>query len=231
MKETSLVLLSGGLDSLVNFKKAFDSTEVKLILTMDYGQISAVREIEAASLIAKKYSVEHRAIELDWFADLGFGLKGDNIPDYDPTKLDQLDYAKQTAHAVWVPNRNGILINIAASYADAMNINLIIVGFNKEEAATFSDNTSEYIIKTNEALRYSTQSKTRVHSYTLFLNKAEIVEYGRKIDAPFEFLWSCYHGGNEMCGECESCRRLKRALHENAMEEEFNRQNRWGFKK
>lgn len=216
---------------MVNSKKALDDTELCLILTADYGQASAKREIEAASLIAQKYGVQHQVIHLDWLSNMAFGLKGNNIPSYDPHKLDEASYASETARAVWVPNRNGVLINIAGAYADSLDLKLIVVGFNREEAATFPDNTSDYLTKVNESLRYSTQVQARVHSFTAFLNKSEIVNYGRKIDAPFEFLWSCYHGGDQMCGECESCRRLKRALRENDFEEEFEKQNRWGFRK
>lgn len=225
----SIVLLSGGLDSLVNFKCAVDKSEVELVLTFDYGQHSAVREREAAKNCAEKFGISHRVIELEWLSDLESGLTTGNAPKYDETKLDDKNYADETAKAVWVPNRNGVFLNIAASFADSLSLDEIVVGFNAEEAVTFPDNTSEYLDSLNHAFSFSTQAKPRAICYTTAMKKSEIVQLGREIDAPFEFLWSCYEGGEKMCGQCESCRRLKRALRENGFEEPFVRLNPRSF--
>ena len=153
MREKSIVLLSGGLDSAVNFKKAHDETDIALVLTFDYGQESAVREIEAAGGIAREYGVPFRSIALEWMRDIDKGLTAGNIPDYDPSLLDDMTYAAGAAKAVWVPNRNGAMINIAASFAEALEADYIVVGFNKEEGATFPDNTPEYIEQVNRDRR------------------------------------------------------------------------------
>ena len=229
MREKSIVLLSGGLDSAVNFKKAHDETDIALVLTFDYGQESAVREIEAAGGIAREYGVPFRSIALEWMRDIDKGLTAGNIPDYDPSLLDDMTYAAGAAKAVWVPNRNGAMINIAASFAEALEADYIVVGFNKEEGATFPDNTPEYIEQVNRSLEYSTLSKPKVICYTLPMIKTEIVRYGLEIGAPLAHLWSCYHGGERMCGKCESCRRLKRALAETGYMDEFLKVHRKGF--
>ncbi len=228
-KPESIVLLSGGLDSLVNAQRAFLETDLRLILTFDYGQEAAKKEIEAAACIAEKINVPHRVISLDWLPDIDKGLTKGQAPDYDPEKLDDLAYAANTAKQVWVPNRNGVMINIAAAFAESMNVDFIIVGFNREEAATFPDNSAEYIKRSNAVLEYSTMSHPRVRCYTIGMGKTEIVRQGIEIGADFENLWSCYHDGSQMCGECESCRRLKRALKENRYLEAFNQKNRWGI--
>ena len=221
MREKSVVLLSGGLDSVVNFKKALDISDIALVLNFDYGQRSAYRETEAARNIAVKYGVPFRSLPLSWMSDIDKGLTAGEIPDYDPAQLDNLDYANRSAKAVWVPNRNGVMINIAAAFAEALNARNIVVGFNKEEGATFPDNTPEYLARVNKSLEYSTLVKPKVVCYTIDMVKTGIVQLGREIDAPFEYVWSCYHGGESMCGKCESCRRLKRALEESGFIEKF----------
>jgi 7-cyano-7-deazaguanine synthase len=118
----------------------------------------------------------------------------------------------ETAEAVWVPNRNGVFVNIAAAFAESLGADTIVAGFNKEEAATFPDNSQEFVAVENAALQYSTRKHPLVVSYTIELGKAEIVDLGRSIGAPICDIWSCYHGGPEHCWQCESCARLERAL-------------------
>lgn len=226
----SLVLLSGGLDSMVNFTKAYEETEVFAIMTFDYGQTSSFREIEAAKSISIKYNVKHILVELDWIKSIDKGLTKGNIPDFDAEKLDDHEYSMASAKAVWVPNRNGVMINTAAAYADRYEIDRIIVGFNKEEGATFPDNSREYVDRVNEALKYSTAYPVQVDCYTLDMDKTEIVRMGMELSAPFEFVWSCYYGEAKMCGKCESCQRLKRALDQAGYTQQFLKYHRLGFR-
>lgn len=229
-KEKSIVLLSSGLDSIINFAKANIETSISLVLTFDYGQQSASWETDNAKKIANRYSLRHKIIELDWVQELGTGLVNGKIPDIETRELDNIEISTQSAKAVWVPNRNGTMINIAAAYADRYEIDKIIVGFNKEEAATFPDNSKEFIDRINKSLEYSTLYHPKVFSYTANMVKSEIVKLGIELNAPYEFLWSCYHGNAKMCGRCESCRRLKRALEQAGFMDEFLKMNRWGFR-
>ncbi len=229
MKKKSIILLSGGLDSVVNFKNAYDKTTISLVLTFDYGQKAVKKEIEASARIAEKFNIPHEVISLDFINNIDSGLTKGNIPEFDGNKLNDMDYSLKSAKAVWVPNRNGIMINIAGAYADQYMIDYIITGFNKEEGATFPDNTQEFIDKINDSLIYSTLNHPEVLSYTIKMDKTEIMDFGNSINAPFEYVWSCYYGGDKMCGICESCQRLIRALKNNQLFEVFNTKNKWGI--
>lgn len=212
----SVILLSGGLDSTVAFKKAVDTTTVELALTFDYGQRAAKREIAAAQVMAALHYVSHSVIELPWLRGItktALVDKKSNLPKLGADDLDgETGKTDASARAVWVPNRNGVFINIAAAYCESLEAGLIFTGFNKEEAATFPDNSPEFIDAVNGSLSYSTLNKPEVVSPTSRLDKSEIVLLGLEIDAPLEHLWSCYEGGAVMCGACESCLRLRRAL-------------------
>ncbi len=225
----SLVLLSGGLDSVVNARQALDQTDMAGILCFDYGQKAAPREIEAARAIAELFKVPFRLIELPWMRDIDQGLTQGRFPHYDAARLDEYDYAQDSARSVWVPNRNGVMINIAAAFAEAEKVDTIIVGFNREEAATFPDNTPEYLERANQALEYSTLQHPIVASFTIDMDKTQILEWGVEIEAPLQYVWSCYDQGDKMCGVCESCQRLKRALEANHYLKEFQSLNQWGF--
>ena len=211
----SIVLLSGGLDSAVSLALALKETEVVFCLTFDYGQRSALKEKASAAALAAHYSIEHRIVELAFLKDITNTalVKTDrNIPEPDPCDLADDIKTKVTAESVWVPNRNGLFINIAAAFAESYGCNLIVTGFNREEAATFPDNSAEFVCAANSALSYSTLNKVKLVSYTQALDKIEIVKLGQELGLPFKYIWSCYRGEEKMCRRCESCRRLGRAV-------------------
>lgn len=212
----SILLLSAGLDSAVSMAVAARETEIARALTLDYGQRAAAREIEQSRRLASHFGVAHEVIRLDFLARLtatALVNSSETVPEPDEGDLDDVrGRALDTARKVWVPNRNGLFINIAAAFAEALGAELIVTGFNAEEAATFPDNTPQFVEAANQALAYSTLNRVRVVSYTQNLSKAEIVDLGAELGVPFEHIWSCYHGAERMCGRCESCRRLIRAL-------------------
>ena len=135
-----------------------------------------------------------------------------DLPYPETADLDDPVRAGATAKAVWIPNRNGVFINIAAAFAEAMGCGGVLVGFNREEAATFPDNTVEYMDAATLSLSFSTANQVRVVSPTASLDKREIVALGRSLDAPLDLCWPCYGGGPTLCGKCESCRRFHRAM-------------------
>lgn len=215
----SVVLLSGGLDSAVNLAEANRRTRVVLAVTFDYGQESAIREISAAGAMCGRFGIPHQVIELPWLSGSGSSLTGDGvIPEPEPGELDDIDASKTRADAVWVPNRNGIFLNIAAGLAEKEEAEYVVPGFNAEEAAAFPDNSKEFINAQNAALGYSTRGRVAVECYTSDLRKTAVCELGRENGAPLDLVWSCYRGNELMCGRCESCLRLSRAYEEAGIE-------------
>ena len=213
----SVVLLSGGLDSTVSLAQALKESEVVLALTFDYGQRAAEREKAAAAALAAHYNLQHRVMNLPFLREItetALVSADRSLPEPDLNDLDDYEKATTTAAAVWVPNRNGVFINIAASIAEAHRYDLVVTGFNREEAVTFPDNSPEFVNAVNGALGYSTLNRVRVISYTQRLDKVEIIKLGLRLGVPFRYIWSCYRGGEDMCGRCESCLRFRRAAEE-----------------
>ena len=210
MKMTkSIVLLSGGLDSLVSLGLKRNELNVSLALTFDYGQKSAQQEIDASKKICEYYGIEHEVIKLDWLKNITQTslVSDDKIP-----TGDALNDGNQSMKSVWVPNRNGLFLNIAGSYADSYGYDYVLIGANKEEAQTFSDNTQEFIDAINKEFEYSTQNAPKVVAPLINYIKNDIVMLALDSGIPLELTRSCYQGGVKHCGICESCVRLKNSL-------------------
>lgn len=217
MKQRSVILLSGGLDSAANLALCAERDEPVLALTANYGQRAYEPELRAARALCSYYGVKHEQVELAWLGALGgssLTSRALEMPDVATALLDDDFATRASAKAVWVPNRNGVLINVAAAYAERVGATRIVVGFNIEEAATFPDNSAEFLKRATDALAYSTANQAAVFCYTTALNKRQIVSQLRGLARafPFDQVWSCYQGGPKSCGTCESCRRLERAL-------------------
>jgi 7-cyano-7-deazaguanine synthase len=211
----ALALLSAGLDSTVALALAAEQgTTIAAALTIDYGQRARQREIAYAARLADFFGVPHRVLELPFFAAATGGAllnAEDSLPAFDVGFLDEAERTERSARAVWVPNRNGVFLEVAAMLAEAEGLDGVLIGFNREEAETFPDNGADYLAAVNTALGFSTQARVRVCSPTLDLSKREIVRELRRLEIPAELLWPCYEGGEDWCRRCESCARFLRA--------------------
>jgi 7-cyano-7-deazaguanine synthase len=210
---SALVLLSGGLDSTVAAALQVGRPGgVRLGLCVDYGQRAARREAQAADAVGRAlgFDVLHASLPLLAEVTATALVRRDRpLPNPTPESLDR--DAQASADAVWVPNRNGLLVNLAAALAEARGLELVVVGFNAEEAETFQDNSERFVNHLNACLRDSTRARVQVVAPLLHLTKAQLVAEGRRVGAPMALAWSCYEGGEVACGRCESCRRRARA--------------------
>lgn len=210
----AVVLLSGGLDSLVSIAVENEEIDIALAITFDYGQKSFENEKLASQKISEFYNIEHKIIKLDWLNSISQSTLNTNeeVPILNKEEIDDIERSRESAISVWVANRNALFINIAACFAERNNYDYIIIGANKEEAKTFKDNSKEFIEAINCSLKESTQNSVSVKAPLINMDKNEIVKKGIELKVPFQYLHSCYLGKEKQCGICESCLRLKRAL-------------------
>ena len=204
---SSIVLLSGGLDSVVSLAVTKLQYDVKLALTFDYGQKASKLEIEASRKISAYYGIENKVIKLDWLTKVTHNSLTENkkIPE-------SLENSQDSVKSVWVPNRNGLFLNIAGAFADGEGYDYIIIGANKEEGENFPDNTAEFIDSVNQEFKYSTLNKVQVVAPLINLDKNDIVKLALNNSVPLNLIYSCYSNDLKHCGKCESCTRLKKAL-------------------
>lgn len=211
---TAVALLSGGLDSGVATALWLDAgNRIALALCCDYGQRAATREAEAAAAFAQRRGLSFQRLELPWLgtfaARAGSALVARDVAMPQGTIEHPGD--ARSAGAVWVPARNVVLVAAAAAAAEALGADAVIAGFNREEAATFGDNSPEFVRAATRLLAAGTRSGVCVESPTLGMDKLEIVAAARRLRLGPGDFWSCYEGGTAACGRCESCLRSRRA--------------------
>lgn len=198
----AVALLSGGLDSTISFLFGRKICRIVMALTFDYGQRAAKREIASARKIAARYRIPHRVLNMHWLREFtsSFLVKGKKLS----SDISDMWDIKN----LWIPNRNALFISAGAAVAEGLGCELVITGFNAEEAVDFPDNTGDFVKAMNTSLRFSTLKRIRVISYTQNLRKHRVVTLGEELKAPWELIHSCYLGGRLMCGKCMSCTRL-----------------------
>ncbi len=214
-KEKTVVLLSSGLDSSYNLYQSVRNDEVVFALTFDYGQRAAPKELDRAAKLCQKLNIPHQVISLPWFSQFQSSSlinRNFEIPGGNDVQIDDLKVSEKSAKSVWVPNRNGIFLNIAAGFAEAVGAKFVVPGFNIEEAQTFPDNSAAYMKALDHSFSFSTGNHVEVKCYSHNLNKTEIVREARQLGINFADLWPCYHAEESWCGQCESCQRFQRAL-------------------
>ena len=116
----SIILLSGGLDSLValGYVQKHTDLNIELALTFDYGQKAVESEVSASKKICEYFNIEHKIIKLDWLKEI---TKTSLVSHREVPKNGFEN--KNSAEAVWVPNRNALFLNIAACYCDSFGYN------------------------------------------------------------------------------------------------------------
>ncbi len=214
----AITLLSSGLDSVAALAIAAESLEIEMAITFDYGQRAGQQEMEYSEKVCEHFGIEQRIIKLDWLGEIthtSLVNRDEEVPSLSFEDIDENApsmITEYSAKAVWVPNRNGVMLNIAGSFAESRGCDYIVVGFNGEEAGTFPDNSRDYIQAVDNAFSYSTQNGVKVLAPLAEMGKTEIVKKALEAEAPLEYSWSCYQGGEIPCGKCESCVRRARAF-------------------
>lgn len=211
-----VALLSGGLDSVVSMATLLDEYKIQKALLFDYGQRAFEKELSAVEKVCGHYKIPFDVVVLPWLkaiTETSLVNTSSGLPRYTQQNLDtSLQAIQDSAKAVWVPNRNGVMLNIAAAFAESLNCKYLVFGANAEEATTFPDNTKEYADQLTKAFSYSTANHVTILAPLSGITKTEIVALAIEKKVPLQYVWSCYMSEEKHCGTCESCARLQRAL-------------------
>lgn len=194
----SVLLLSGGLDSLVLLAQECQASRPPRCVSFDYGQ-RHYREIAAAVRIAEHYGVEHSILQLDsWLFAAGSALTGNG-----PVPQGK-HYEDPAQSATVVPNRNLVMLSCAAALAAKEGHETVLFAAHVGDAAIYKDCRPAFVALADAVMRAACGVGIEAPSL-LSLTKRGIVELGRNLDAPLDWAWSCYVGGEQPCQQCGAC--------------------------
>ncbi len=206
----AVVLVSGGMDSATALGIAAREGHRLALLHFDYGHRSRHREREAFEALAAHFRAEAKlVVSLDFLRQIGgSALTDERIPV--PKRAPREGEIPPT----YVPFRNGIMLSIAAAWAEVLGAKKIFAGFVEEDSSGYPDCREVFVDAMERAVNLGRKPEAAVEIVAplLHMSKPQIVKLGAELGVPYELTWSCYEGGSVHCGECPACRLRKKAF-------------------
>lgn len=194
------VLLSGGMDSVAALYEVLTQHEVVACLSFDYGAKHNATEIPFAKLHADRNGVLHQVIPLDFINRLfksDLLRSGGAVPDG--------HYAETSMKQTVVPFRNGIMLAIAAGYAESVEADGLVIAAHSGDHAIYPDCREPFMQAMATAMGEGTYAKIQLLRPFIDMDKTAIVKRGIELGIDFSETWSCYKGGEIHCGICGTC--------------------------
>lgn len=196
----TVVLLSGGMDSVTAFHEVRREHEVVAALSFDYGSKHNAREIPFAALHAARAGVPHRTIDLGFINDCfesDLLKSGGDIPDG--------HYAEENMKRTVVPFRNGIMLAIACGFAESLGAEALAIAAHSGDHAIYPDCREPFMQGMASAMEAGTYARIRLLRPFIDMDKTSIARRGAELGIDFAETWSCYKGGEIHCGTCGTC--------------------------
>ena len=204
-KPLAIALLSGGIDSATAAALSIEAGFRVIGLSINYGQRHQ-RELDAAKILADAIGLEeHYILDVNIAQWKGSSLTDDNL------KLPTKGVVANKIPSTYVPGRNTIFISIGLSLAEAKGASQLILGVNAIDYSGYPDCRPDYILTFQKLAELSSKAgregnATKIWAPLVNWNKAKIVEEAIRLGVPIRDTWSCYAGGANPCGLCDSCR-------------------------
>jgi 7-cyano-7-deazaguanine synthase len=196
----SVLIYSGGLDSSVLLYHLRAAGHTVHALSIDYGQRHRC-ELTHAAEICKAIDVPHQTADLSAIQPL---LAGSSLTSPE-IEVAEGHYTEESMKSTIVPNRNMILLAIAAGHALSIGAEEIAYAAHSGDHAIYPDCRNEFADAMAEAIRLCDWSTIELSRPFVDWTKADIVRRGAELGLPFEKTWSCYQGGDIHCGRCGTC--------------------------
>jgi 7-cyano-7-deazaguanine synthase len=195
-----VVLLSGGMDSVTGLYEAQAKHEVVAALSFHYGSKHNARELPFARLHAKRLGVEHLTVPLDF---VGEHFHSSLLQGGGP--IPKGHYEEENMKQTVVPFRNGIMLAVAAGFAESRGVEALVIAAHAGDHAVYPDCREGFMQSMARAIRLGTYDAVELLRPFITMTKAEITALGCKRGIDYAETWSCYEGGELHCGECGTC--------------------------
>ncbi|MEM7667056.1 MAG: 7-cyano-7-deazaguanine synthase QueC [Pseudomonadota bacterium] len=212
-RRVAIVLLSGGLDSMVTAAIAKERGFAVHALSVDYGQ-RHIRELQSARAIAHELGVaRHVELPLDLRQFGGSAL------------TDAIEVPKSGVGndipVTYVPARNLVFLALTTAFAEASGSSDVFIGVNALDYSGYPDCRPEFIASFAETARLGTKAGAEgtpftIHAPLQHMTKADIASECARLGLDPAWSWSCYDpiSNGVACGLCDSCRLRKKGFAE-----------------
>jgi len=197
----TLVVCSGGLDSVSLAYVLVEQGNLGAIVTFDYNQRHR-REIDFARRAAERLGKPFHLVDIQ---PIGAVLSGSALTD--AVDVPDGHYAEDTMKATIVPNRNAIMLTIAFGLAAAQKMDAVAIAVHGGDHFIYPDCRPGFIdsFAAMQAQALDGFAEVRLLAPFVERSKADIVRAGAEAGTPFAQTWSCYKGGDLHCGRCGTC--------------------------
>ncbi|NRB17118.1 MAG: 7-cyano-7-deazaguanine synthase QueC [Rhodobacteraceae bacterium] len=197
----TLVICSGGLDSVSLAHKVAAEQELVGLISFDYGQRHK-KELKFAERAADRLDVPFELIDM---RHIGQFLSGSALTD--DVDVPDGHYAEDSMKVTVVPNRNAIMLAIAFGVAAAKQADAVAAAVHGGDHFIYPDCRPDFIDAFQVMQDKALDGYASVKLYTPFVHvpKSAIVTEGARHNTPFADTWSCYKGGDLHCGRCGTC--------------------------
>lgn len=201
----AVIVLSGGLDSTTCMGMAQEDGYELYPITFSYGQRHD-REVEQAKKVAEYFKVqEHRVVDIGFFSQIGGSALTDDAVEVRTNGVDE------DIPDTYVPARNMIFLSLASAYAEVIGAEAVFIGVSAVDFSGYPDCRPEFIQSMEKTVNLATKTgatgdEIQIKSPLIQLTKNETVREGLRLKVPYHLTTSCYLGGEEACGKCDSCR-------------------------
>lgn len=205
----TIVICSGGLDSVSLAHKVAAEHRLRGLLSFDYGQ-RHVKEVDFAARCATRLGVPHQIVDI---SGVGAALSGSALTD--DVDVPDGHYAEDTMKITIVPNRNAIMLAIAFGMAAAEKADAVAAAVHGGDHFIYPDCRPGFIAAFQQMQAHALDGVADITLFTPFveISKADIVTEGARHGTRFAETWSCYKGGAVHCGRCGTCVERREAFH------------------
>ena len=215
MTRSAVVLLSGGLDSMVCAALAREAGFEVIALTIDYGQRHRI-ELQAAARIAKGLAARHIVLPLDLRAFGGSALTAD----IDVPKAG----VEEGIPVTYVPARNTIFLSLALGLAEASGARDMFIGVNALDYSGYPDCRPDFIAAFQTLADQATKAGAEGGHFTIHaplqnMSKADIAREAARLGLDAGLSHSCYDPApnGRHCGRCDACRLRSKGFEESGI--------------
>jgi 7-cyano-7-deazaguanine synthase len=205
-----VVVLSGGMDSVTTLHRVMDEGYEPLPISFDYGQ-KHKKELTFAGQWAKELDLQWRLVDLSGISALlrSSALVGNQ-------EVPEGHYAADNMKATVVPNRNMIMVSIAAAWAVDQKAELVAFGVHAGDHDVYPDCRPQFVTDLEMAICSGNDgfidNSFQLYTPYIMQRKEDIVVDGTRLGVDWTKTWSCYKGGDLHCGKCGTCVERKEAF-------------------